>query len=204
MQVQYSNETQFVSRSDLARHLTVHPDSLPAILAEHNLSAICRRYPWSRIWRVIHGIDERSLSNHLEVLQRNHDSPILGSISDLAAALQLPLMRFDMMARAMGVKPGTLSRAIREGRVVLPFPTLQLGPRIRRYRPLEVVLWRDEELLLSLPSVTSAPKKTGATVLSSMPLPNDRGRDAQKAIFGGFAGKEGAPGRSDGIQRNSC
>ena len=62
------------------------------------------------------------------------------------------------MAALLGTHPDTLRKQIKRGRE-LPFPVLDLGLRMQLYRPLDVVLWRDEELLLDLPdAVHVAPK----------------------------------------------
>lgn len=150
-------ETPIASRSlnkaELGVHLSVRcSKTLKKILKTINLDTVAGSYPWRRIWRAVHQTEGSWLAGHLAQLNSRHpDSPILGVIEDLEAELTVPLWTFDQMARALGKVPDTLSKALRQGRATLPIATLQLGPRLRCYRPLEVCLWRDEGILLALP-----------------------------------------------------
>ena len=104
----------------------------------------------------------------------------------LETALKEPLWSFEQMAAALGKRPDTLAKALRQSRMVLPFPTLQLGPRLRLYRPLEVRLWCEEGIRLALPPAmqitASAPPTAAAAESSALPA-----ETAQKAVFGRFA-----------------
>ena len=88
------------------------------------------------------------------------------------------------MAFQLRQKPDTLAKAIRQGRYVLPFPTLDLGPRLRRYRPLEVTLWAYDRVSLDLPKPANAPKQTISIKLAST---GDETTLSKPSLFGRFA-----------------
>lgn len=141
-----------LNKVELARHLSIERSSLPRVLAERGLHDVMGRYPEQRILRAVHHIEGSGLVAHLALLKLRHtQAHALQGVKDLRTELMAPLMTFDEMARALGQLPGTLSRALREWRTTLPFPEIRLGPRMRRYRPLDVMLWRDEGILLDLP-----------------------------------------------------
>ncbi len=193
-----------INHTELAGHLAVERSSLPQIVGQFGLTQASGRNPWPRIWRTIHRIEGTLLAGHLAHLRRLHASPILDGIDDLAIALTAPLMTFSEMAQVLGSKPDTLSRALREKRIELPIPVIQLGPRLRRYRPLEVFLWRDENMLLDLPTPVSPhpmttlqgspgdplrqPSATFAAQPSgTTPRSETTPTSPQKALFGTFA-----------------
>jgi len=150
-------------------------------------------YPWRRIWRQVHGIEGSNLATHLDRLKSRHPkSAILGEIADLEAALRAPTVKFPGMAALLGEHPDTLRKQIKRGRV-LPFPVIDLGIRMQLYRPLDVVLWRDEERLLDLPAAEQiAPKPVPepeqdqdrtAPAPKAKPQPQKPPADRKKAIF---------------------
>ena len=143
----------------LGFHLGVDRNTATRIAKAQGLAPEGSTYPWRRIWQQIHGIEGSQLAGHLDKLKSRHPkSAIIGGIEDLEAALRAPLVKFPGMAALLGTHPDTLRKQIKRGRE-LPFPVLDLGLRMQLYRPLDVVLWRDEELLLDLPdAVHVAPK----------------------------------------------
>jgi len=156
----------------LAWHCGVDPKNAPGVAKALGLQPdIGRRYPWRRIWRHIHGTEGTQLAAHLVTLKERYpSSTILAAIEDLEPALRIPLIDFATMASRLGQKPDTLAKAIREGRVVLPFSMIVLGTRKRHFRLLEVRLWIEEEICLDLP----APPAWVATCARSIAtLPHD-------------------------------
>ncbi|MDO5604806.1 MAG: hypothetical protein Q4G25_06550 [Paracoccus sp. (in: a-proteobacteria)] len=186
-----------LNKAELARHLGVERSGLARILVDTGLTDVAGRYPSRRFIRFIHRTEAAWLHEHLVQLKRKHNSPILDCITDLQAELMKPLMSFDEMARALGRLPDTLSRALREGRTTLPFPEIRLGPRLRRYRPIEVTLWRDEGILLDLPAVMMTGEKRGEAIAEGPErTPGNAASDCpagtpQKALFGVFARHNG-------------
>jgi hypothetical protein len=172
--VLYSRER--LSKAATAFHLDIDRGTLPDVAAKLGLEAEGGRYPWRRIFRVIHKVEPTKIAGWLA--QAKADGlPGLGDIEDLERALKEPLIDFDVMARALGWKPDTLSNAMCEGRFVLPFPTFELGPRLRRYRPLDVRLWRDAEVRLDLPEPYQPPASAPtATTCTAEALPRRCGR----------------------------
>lgn len=180
---------QSITKADLARHLNVDPTSVDRIAASVGLKSIAGRYPWRRIWRTIHKTEGALLKNHHTTLTAC-GSPILDDIKNFEEELKTPLWDFPQMARFLGRKPETLARAIREGRVKLRFTELNFGRRTRRYRPLEVLMWRDERLLLDLPEYvqTTAASVTQNSDNGKADLPSVIPQNPQeKALFGAYA-----------------
>ncbi|WP_045319949.1 hypothetical protein [Limimaricola cinnabarinus] len=165
-----------LTRRVLARHLAVDDKTISEVLKRVPLRRELGTYPWRRIWQTIHKTEGRLLPDHLDALQKQHpSSPILSGITDLAFALRMPLIDFAEMAQALDKKPDSLSKAMKRG-ATLPFPTLELGVRLRRYRPLEVRLWVEEEIKLDLPSAfeisTAALSKPPAETVLEAPVPD--------------------------------
>lgn len=145
------------SRTGLARHLRIDLSTLDSVTTACGLRLMGARYPLPRVLRCIHRTEISSLPKHLAEFQTVHPSSgILSNTSDLVEELARPLLTFAELAVAFGVRPNTLSRSLREGRQFLPFAELQMGSRLRRYRPFEVELWRDEEIRLRLPAASHA------------------------------------------------
>ena len=143
---------QGLNQKQLAEHLSVNRTKIDDIASTVGLEPLHGLYPWRRIFRHIHGTERSSLVAHLNTLRVRHGTA-LPHIGDVEAELRAPLLTFEEVAYSLGKKPDTLAKAIRQGRDALPFPTLLLGPRIRRFRPLEVFLWIDHGILLDLPAV---------------------------------------------------
>ncbi len=181
-----------LTTEQLGFHLGVDCKHAPRIAKASGLEPENRRYPWRRIWRYIHGTEGAQLARHLDDLKEQFPgSVILSGIEDLEAALRAPLIDFATMAARRGCKPDTLSKGLRQGRVTLPFPKIDLGPRTRLFRPLEVQLWCQEEIRLDLPKLpnwVTVPEPCTETAASD----DDEGLvsvdPTKKAIFGGFAG----------------
>jgi hypothetical protein len=187
----------------LAWHLQVDPKHAPKIARSFGLEPEGRTYPWRRIWRHIHGTEGTRLPDHLTGVTAQHpNSVILGKIEDLQAALRRPLIDFATMARRLGQKPDTLSKALRQGRATLPFPMIDMGERLRRFRALEVRLWVEEEIALDLPrppewatpakgkTATHADVADGAGAVAPQPCSRDDQQSTdplKKAVFGHFA-----------------
>lgn len=180
----------------LAWHCGVSPKNAPAFAKAFGLEPdIGRRYPWRRIWRHIHRTEGTQLAGYLAILKERHPSSmIFGGIEDLEAALRVPLIDFAIMAERLGEKPDTLAKSVRQGRVILPFPIIKLGPRKRHFRPLEVQLWVEEEIRLDLPkppSWTTDQKETNEPTTSVDPATADEASTpvdpATKVVFGQFA-----------------
>lgn len=177
-----------LTQAELCRHLSVERSSIKQIVRRKQLINFAGLYPWHQIWRAVHGIEGTLLSTHLDKLRLQHrNSSILAEIEDLETALKTPLIDFAAMASLLGVKPNTLSRRLADGRETLPFPSVNLGPRKRMFRPLEVLMWREEGLLLDLPKARdtdASPKDQIAKEESSSGL--------EKAVFGAFSQKKEA------------
>ena len=198
-----------LNRSELGEHLGVScSKTVAGIVARIGLEPVAGVYPWRRVFRHVHGTEGHLLAGHLEELKSTYGtpafeeiedagaraaardeaqgSPIIDALEDLETALKEPLWSFEQMAAALGKRADTLAKALRQGRMVLPFPTLQLGPRLRLYRPLEVRLWCEECIALDLPPArriaASAPPAAAAAESSTLPA-----ETAQKAVFGQFA-----------------
>ncbi len=136
----------------LAWHLQVDPKHAPRIARAFGLEKQDGLYPWVRIWRAIHKTEGIQLAQHLADLRSRYPgSIILDGIKDLEVELRKPLLDFAAMAEHRGRKPDTLSKALRQGRATLPFPMIDMGPRTRHFRALEVRLWVVEEITLDLP-----------------------------------------------------
>ena len=143
-------------------------------------------------------LNTEQLAWHLQDLKSKYPGSVtLGGIEDLEAELRKPLIDFAAMAEQRGRKPDTLSKALRQGRATLPFPVIDMGPRTRHFRALEVRLWVAEEIRLDLPPIPSwvtaaqrpeaaspevpdapEPVQEPETLISSDPV--------KKAIFGAF------------------
>ncbi|SFF16382.1 hypothetical protein SAMN04488523_1242 [Sulfitobacter brevis] len=191
----------------LGHHLGVDRDTATRLAKAQGLKLEWAAYPWRRIWQQIHGIEGSHLAARLDMLKARHpNSAIIGGIEDLEAALRTPMVKFPGMAALLGMHPDTLRKQVKRGRK-LPFPVLDLGLRMQLYRPLDVILWRDEELLIDLPSaIHVAPKpvsqpgqeedrvepkpKTKATAKAQPHMPP---ADRKKAIFGGAARSKRKP-----------
>ena len=177
-----------LTQAELCRHLSVERSSIKQIARRKQLVNVAGLYPWHQVWRAVHGIEGTLLFAHLcELRLRHKNSSILAGIEDLETALKTPLIDFAAMAGLLGVKPNTLSRRIADGRETLPFPTVNLGPRKRMFRPLEVLLWREEGMLLDLPKARdtdASPKDQNAK--------KEGGSGLEKAIFGAFSQKKEA------------
>lgn len=195
-----------LTTEQLAWHLQVDPKHAPRIARDFGLEKQDGLYPWVRIWRAIHKTEGIQLAQHLADMKAGYPgSVILGGIEDLAAELRKPLIDFAAMAGQRGRKPDTLSKALRRGRASLPFPMIDMGPRTRHFRALEVRLWVAEEISLDLPEPPewgTVPRKeaskTGADEAphAAEPVQKERAQGAhdpaKKAIFGAFA----APNRN--------
>lgn len=179
-----------INREGLARHLAVERSTLPRILDSFGLEPIAGRFPWRRVFRSVHGVEAARFHGHLDWLRRQYASPILGMITDLEVELRNPLLCFAEMARTLGVDCNTLSRALREGRQTLPITMICLGPRLRRFRPLEVRLWRDEGILLNLPQRTDVTRSLIDGPVTADPKFARNVDPTQKALFGSFAREE--------------
>jgi hypothetical protein len=142
---------QGLNQKQLAEHLSVNRTKIDEIAVKAGLEPLHGLYPWRRIFRQVHGTERSSLAAHLDTLRVRYGTA-LPHFSDLETELRAPLLTFEEVAYRLGKKPDTLAKAIRQGRDALPFPTLVLGTRIRRYRPLEVKLWIDHGIALDLPS----------------------------------------------------
>lgn len=142
-----------LNQRQLAEHLSVNRTKIEEIAADYELEPMHGLYLWHRVFRQIHGIERTALVQHLSLLRLRYGTA-LSNIVDLETELRVPLLTFEEVALRLGKKPDTLAKAIRQGRDALPFPTLSLGPRIRRYRPLEVSLWIDQGIILDLPTAT--------------------------------------------------
>lgn len=172
------------TQQQLCEHLGVERSAIMQIVERTGLEAIGGKYPWRRVLRAVHRTEGYLLAEHLDDLKARHASPALQATTDLEEALKEPLWEFAQMATAMGYRANTLSRKIREGRITLPFPMIQLGPRLRRYRPLDVRLWRDDELLLDLPQPID-PAPTIPAHPADAQTPGDPSAALEKALFGG-------------------
>ncbi|MEP2683600.1 MULTISPECIES: hypothetical protein [unclassified Sulfitobacter] len=199
----------------LSWHLQVDPKHAPRIARSLGLAPQGRLYPWVRVWRAIHKTEGVQLVSHLAALRAKYPGSVtLSGIEDLEAELRKPLIDFATMAGILGEKPDTLSKALRQGRATLPFPMIDMGPRTRHFRALEVRLWVAEEITLDLPEPPKwgrAPRPEAASSeaddASAAADPDLTGDDqtahanddaggtpdpVKKAIFGAF----GAPNRN--------
>lgn len=190
-----------LSKLALAHHLGVDRATSAAIAKKRHLKCDGITYPWRRIWTAIYGVKGSDLAAHLAELKARHpDSKALANIKNLEAELRAPLISFAEMALRRDMKPNTLSRRVKEGREILPFPPIQLGGRLRHFRPLEVDLWIKEEIQLDLPlpPVWTSDKRNDDTGGSqNEPESETHGEcepdpvlsdpeDTRKAIFGDF------------------
>ena len=187
---------QSISKTALAEHLNVDVTSVGKIAAQIGLEPIAAKYPWRRIWRTVHNTEGAWLKNHHATLAAC-GSPILKDAKSLEEALKEPLLNFAQMAHLLGEKPDTLAKALREGRTELHFTQLDFGLRTRRYRRLEVLLWRDESIFLDLPEC--AQMTSGGTRFQAAEnavfLPDSHQNPQEKALFGGYASnKRPSPG----------
>ncbi|MCP1168906.1 hypothetical protein [Limimaricola litoreus] len=184
--MQHASTTEPASwtQEKLCEHLNVERSAITKIVKRTGLESIGGKYPWRRVLRAVHRTEGYLLAEHLDALKARHASPALHAITDLEEDLKQPLWDFARMATAMGYRPNTLSRKIREGRITLPFPVIQLGPRLRHYRPLDVRLWRDDQLLLDLPKPID-PTPTIPAQSAETQAPDDPGEALEKALFGG-------------------
>lgn len=189
-----------LTTEQLAWHLQVDPKHAPRIARSFGLEPEGRLYPWRRIWRHMHGTEGVQLAQHLQDLKAKYPgSMILGGIKDLEAELRVPLIDFAAMFEKRGRKHNMLSKALREGRETLPFPMIDMGPRTRHFRALEVRLWVRERICLDLPKPPSWATTTcvessivddedtsdaaDPTMAENTPAAVD---PAKEAIFGGF------------------
>lgn len=172
------------TQQQLCEHLGVERSAITKIVERTDLEAIGGKYPWRRVLRAVHRTEGYLLAEHLDDLKARHGSPALHAITDLEKALKRPLWDFARMAIAMGHRPNTLSRKIREGRMILPFPGIQLGPRLRHYRPLDIELWRDDRLRLDLPEPVDLGPMIPAHSTAEQG-PDDPNAALEKALFGG-------------------
>ena len=148
-----------LSLKALAHHLDLNEDKTLQIVKRSNLQREGSTYPWRRIWHAIHGTEGAKLGKHLAALKESHpNSPILSKIADLEAELRAPLISFAAMATLRGKQTDTLSKALRQGREILPYPILRFGPRTRLFRSLEVRLWEYEGITLNLPQPLIPPE----------------------------------------------
>ena len=185
----------------LGFHLGVDRNTATRIAKARGLAPEGSTYPWRRIWQQIHGIEGSQLAGHLDKIKSRHPkSAIIGGIEDLEAALRAPLVKFPGMAILLKEHPDTLRKQVDRGDRTIPYPAFDFGPRMQLYRPLDVVLWRDEELLLDLPAaVHVAPKPlpepeqeqeqdrtapTSRAKAIAKPQPQKPPADRRKAIFG--------------------
>lgn len=185
-----ANDT--LSLAELAFHLDVDRGTASSIAGAHGLDLGTGHHSWGRIFRRLHAVEPARLPALLANLKAR-GVPGIEDIDDLERALRQPLIDFARMARALGSKPDTLSKALRQGRVTLPFPTIGLGGRLRHYRPLDVALWRDHGVLLELPAPLAAVRS--AAPENAEPTAPDTGSpdpatEVRKAVFGGFAGNK--------------
>ena len=192
-----------MTATELGAHLGVSCSKTRArIAARTGLEPVAGRYPWRRVLRCIHGTEGHLLASRLAELKVAHGtpgyapgaekdaargagSPLIDALDDLEEALKAPLWSFERMSRILGKRPDTLAKALRQGRLALPFPTLQLGPRLRLYRPLEVRLWCEDGIRLALPPAMTvpAPQSPAATAARPAEAPAET---ARKVVFGGF------------------
>lgn len=183
-EVRLWKEPQALNQSQLAAHLSVERSSVPGILDLTGLEALHGCFPWHRIWKHIHGAESSLIVPYLHQLSASHRYRLDGD--QLIERLKEPLMTFEELAAALGKRSDTLSKAIRQGREQLPFQTIILGPRTRRYRPLDVTLWKELGVALSLPKpINSAPS-------SDRQASNPAGRPHATAldpVFGCFQGR---------------
>lgn len=178
-----SDKRQLLSQTELALHLAVDRASVKSIAGKCGLAQDFGRYSWRRILRHVHKIDP----TRLEPLGEQLSDALVrlggGSIQD---QLREPLMTFEQVAQALGYRPDTLSKAARQGRIELPVPTLFLGPRLRRFRPLDLRVWKDFGVAIPYP-VPATPTEFG-TELKPAGSPN-LARPPESAValvFGAF------------------
>lgn len=143
--------------SNLAGHLSVDRSSIGEIVDRAGLKSLYGLFPWNRVLSHIHGIDQSQLHACYSKLIETHGAA-LPSFSDFEKELRRPLLSFEEMAARLGKRPDTLAKAIRQGRLQLPFQTITLGPRLRRFRPFDVDLWVDREISVHLPAPTLSGK----------------------------------------------
>ena len=175
-----------MTATELGAHLGVSCSKTRArIVARTGLEPVAGRYPGRRVLRCIHGTEGHLLAGRLAELKAAHGAPLIDALDDLEEALKAPLWSFERMSRILGKRPDTLAKALRQGRLALPFPTLQLGPRLRLYRPLEVRLWCEDGIRLALPPAMTvpAPQSPAATAARPAEAPAET---ARKVVFGGF------------------
>ncbi|MFG6562197.1 hypothetical protein [Sulfitobacter sp. 1A15299] len=192
------NSGRPLTATGLGFHLGVDRNTATQIAKAQGLAPEGSTYPWRRIWWQIHDVECGLLASHLDNLQARHpNSKILGGIEDLEVALRAPLVKYPGMAALLKEHPDTLRKQIDRGDRIIPFPVLDFGPRLQLYRPLDVMLWRDEERLLTLPKAESpAPKPVpepeqdrdrvaprSKTKTSAKPQPQMPPADRKKAIF---------------------
>lgn len=185
-----ANDT--LSLAELAFHLDVDRGTASSIARAHDLDLGNGQHSWGRIFRRLHRVEPARLPAHLADLKARGVSGI-DDIDDLERALRRPLIDFGRMARALGSKPDTLSKALRQGRMTLPFSTIVLGGRLRHYRPLDVELWRDQGVLLELPAPLAAvrsPAPENAEPTAPDTASPDAATEVRKAVFGCFAGNK--------------
>lgn len=182
-----------LSKLALAHHLGVDRAKSAEITKKRHLKRDGISFPWRRIWPAIYGIEGSDLAEHLAKLQARHPgSKALANIDDLEAELREPLISFAEMALRRDMKPNTLSKRLKEGRESLPFPAIQLGSRLRHFRPLEVDLWIAEEIQLDLPPPPvwvcdeSNAEVDGSQNGEQAPVPSEP-EDIKKVLFAGFA-----------------
>lgn len=180
---------QSISKNQLAQYLSIGNRNITQHCEALGLGGNERNFPWRRIFRCILHTEGTQLATHLKRLQKKHpESVILGLLKDLEVELTRPLLTFKEMAELFGEKSNTLSRAIREKRIIHPFQTIKIGQH-RRYCPLEVELWRDEEIVLNLPktSFRNLPREPQILRSPTAKLQKERPDAAiKKAVFSPF------------------
>ncbi|WP_348657575.1 hypothetical protein [uncultured Sulfitobacter sp.] len=168
----------------LGFHLGVDRNTATRIAKAQGLAPEGSTYPWRRVWKHIHGIDGAALARHLDQLKARHPhSPGLKEIDDLEVVLRAPLVKFPTMCALLGEHPDTVRKQIQRGDRSLPFPALDFGPRLQLYRPLEILMWRNEELLLDLLAVTSKPDAGTLAGKKATTRPETPSESRKKALF---------------------
>lgn len=173
-----------MSRQELCDYLQVTSSKLHDVLRKTDLSVTARTYPWRRVCSEVLGLQPFVLRSWHDAAKEQIGSEVLRAVTDIELKLREPLVTFDQMSRSLGCLPDTLSKALRQGRLCLPFTVLSFGERTRRYFPLEVCAWRDEGIAINLPvSLSIGPRRHGQNAYDDhMP----KILTPQKAIFGGF------------------
>lgn len=115
-----------LSLAELVFHLDVDRGTASSIADAHGLDLGNGQHPWGRVFRCLRAVEPARLPAHLADLTAR-GVPGIDDIDDLWRALRRPRIDFARMARAFGSKPDTFSKALRQGRMTLPFPTIVLS-----------------------------------------------------------------------------